>query len=122
MTAVMVRNQLVKEESRTGQALRLVAPLKPTLLRRMVNAGTSKRSFEFDDLGLWCWDRIDGRRTVESLIEEFAATHRLNIREAEVSVLAFLKMLTQRNLAGLVAKRAAQAKTPQARNKSRHKR
>jgi len=44
---------------------------------------------------------VDGTRSVEGLIEHFAAEKRVNIREAEVAVLAFLKTLVQRNLVAL---------------------
>jgi hypothetical protein len=44
----------------------------------------------------------DGRRTVEAIIEEFAADHKLSFREAQLSVTQFLRQLTQRGLIAVV--------------------
>ena len=114
LSGVMVRNKLVEERGRTEKALRLAAPLRPSVWKRLANMEGLKKTFELDDLGMWCWDRIDGKRTVEGLIGEFAKEKRVNVREAEVSVLAFLKMLTQRNLVAVVGKEE-KAKTTKAR-------
>ena len=110
--AVPVRNELVRAvraaDTADGRALdavaiRLTAPLAASRLRRMVSGARAKgeKTFELDELGAFVWDALDGRRTVESLIRHFAETQRVNVREAEVAVLAFLKTLAQRNLIAL---------------------
>jgi hypothetical protein len=105
LVAIPVRNELVREKGISG-GVRLTAPLRPSRLRRVFvpsNAAVPEKSFELDDLGAWVWHALDGARSVEQLIHAFAGHHRVNLREAEVSVLAFLKTLAQRNLIGLVA-------------------
>jgi hypothetical protein len=107
LAAIPLRNELVREKP-TSAGLRLTAPLRPSTLRRVFvpsNAATPEKSFELDDLGAWVWHALDGVRSVEQLIHAFADHHRVNLREAEVSVIAFLKTLAQRNLIGLVAPR-----------------
>jgi hypothetical protein len=105
LAAIPVRNEQVREKP-IDSGLRLTAPLRPSTLRRIFvprDAAIPEKSFELDDLGAWVWRALDGRRNVEQLIRAFADHHRLNLREAEVAVLAFLKTLAQRNLIGLVA-------------------
>jgi hypothetical protein len=107
LAAVPLRNELVRETAVAG-GLRLTAPLRESAMRRVFagknGAGiTREKSFELDDLGTWVWRQMNGRQTVEGLIEAFAGHFRVNLREAEVAVVAFLKTLTQRNLIGLAA-------------------
>jgi len=109
LAAVVLRNELVREVEIAG-GLRLTAPLRESAMRRAfagknVASAPREKSFELDDLGTWVWRQLDGRQTVEGLIGAFAGHFRVNLREAEVAVLAFLKTLTQRNLVGLVAPR-----------------
>ena len=103
LAAIPVRNELV-EESRTAKGeLRLKAPLRETMMKRLFGSQRREKSFELDDLGEAVWGDIDGRKSVEGIIMHFAQTQRVNAREAEVSVTAFLKTLMQRNLIALVA-------------------
>jgi hypothetical protein len=44
---------------------------------------------------------VDGSRSVRQIIQIFAETHRLENREAEVSVTRFIRELGQRGLLGL---------------------
>jgi hypothetical protein len=108
LSAIPLRNELVREKAVAEGAggLRLTAPLKPSALRKVFAArggAAPEKSFELDDLGTWVWRAMDGKRDVEDLIRGFAGHFRVNLREAEVSVLAFLKTLAQRNLIGLLA-------------------
>ncbi len=112
LRAVPVKNQLVREK-RVGEegamlgttVLRLTAPLAPSRLRGIFGHGGrrahAQKSFDLDALGAFVWQAADGRRTVEEMILHFAETQRVHVREAEVAVLAFLKMLAQRNLVAL---------------------
>lgn len=101
LAAVPVRNELITETRSDRGALRLKAPLRQTLLGKMFGASARDKSFELDELGAWVWSRIDGRRDVERIIKEFSQAQRVNLREAEVAVLAFLRMLLQRGIVAL---------------------
>jgi hypothetical protein len=101
LAAVPQRNGLVREAGRTAGSLRLTAPLRPSALRAFLAKAPVEKSFDLDALGVWTWDHLDGRTSVGALIQRFAADHRVNLREAEVALLAFLKTLTQRNLIAL---------------------
>lgn len=61
------------------------------------------RKLQLDALGTAVWRMIDGQRTVREIIDAFQTTHRVNRREAELSVSTFLKELGKR---GLLAMRA----------------
>src|SRR5947209_4989448 len=102
--AIPVRNALVREK-REGKDLRLIGPVKSGW-RRMMGAGGEKM-FELDELGAFVWEGIDGKCTVEGAIRRFATEKRVNLREAEVAVLAFLQTLLLRGLVALVARAEA---------------
>jgi hypothetical protein len=63
---------------------------------------SSHRRVELDDLGLEVLNLCNGRNTVESIIEKFAADHKLSFREAQLSVTQFLRLLTERGLVAVV--------------------
>ena len=65
------------------------------------NAELQSKPLQLDQLGTEVWGLIDGNRSVRRIIEIFAKTHQLQIREAEVAVSQFVRMLGQRGLIGL---------------------
>jgi hypothetical protein len=56
---------------------------------------------QLDALGTAVWELLDGRRSVQQIIERFADTYSLHAKEAEVSVSQFLRELGRRELIGL---------------------
>lgn len=61
-----------------------------------------QRRVELDRVGSSVLNMCDGRRTVEAMIEKFAAEHKLSFREAQLAVSAFLRQLSQRGLVAIV--------------------
>jgi hypothetical protein len=59
------------------------------------------RTFEFDAIGLFVWECCDGRTTVKQMIHKLSKKHDLNLREAEVSLVAFLQVLLKKGLIGI---------------------
>ena len=59
------------------------------------------RKLQLDELGTQVWDLIDGRITVQRLIQRFADNYQLQLKEAEVSVTRFLRELGRRGIVGL---------------------
>ena len=80
-----------------------VKPWVSTLLQRFGGRSEPVRTkkLQLDELGTAVWDMVDGQRSVRDIVAEFAATHRLERKEAEVSVTHFLRMLGQRGLIGM---------------------
>jgi len=66
---------------------------------------SSHRRVQLDRIGLSVLDLCDGQRTVESIIEQFAARNKLSYREAQLPVTQFMQMLLQRGLVAAVVGR-----------------
>ncbi|MCJ7543016.1 MAG: PqqD family protein [Phycisphaerae bacterium] len=60
------------------------------------------RRVELEPVGSGVLKMCDGRRTVEAIIEAFAAGHKLSFREAQLAVTQFLSQLMQRGLVVIV--------------------
>ena len=58
-----------------------------------------------DQIGTQVWEMCDGRTTVEAMIRRLSEDHKLNNKEAEISLLAYLKQLGQKNLVGFVVEK-----------------
>lgn len=59
------------------------------------------KKIELDEIGSDVWEMCDGRTTVEALTRAICASYRLNRRQGETSVTAYLRMLAQRRLIGV---------------------
>ena len=59
------------------------------------------KKLQLDALGTSVWDLVDGNRSVKRIVRIFAETHRLENREAEISVTQFIRELGRRGLIGL---------------------
>ena len=70
------------------------------LLSRVFQVPATK-TIELDEFGAQVWSRCDGAHSVEQLIHFTCDTYKLNRRQAEVSVITFMRMLAQRRLIGL---------------------
>ncbi|GAB7080238.1 PqqD family protein [Megalodesulfovibrio paquesii] len=92
---------IVTEEGRT----RLVFPLahrpwvkRLAALTRATLPPAGTKALELDELGAWTWRLIDGQRSVADICREFGASWRLQPRESELAVTAFLRELGKRGL------------------------
>ena len=61
------------------------------------------RKIELDEIGSDVWEWCDGQTGVGELSRKIGAKYRLNKRQSEASVTAYLKMLAERRLIGLRA-------------------
>ena len=81
-----------------------VRPLVAAVARRLGKSQQDLvqiKKLQLDVLGTSVWDLVDGKRSIRRMIQIFAETHRLEKREAEVSVTQFIRELGQRGLLGL---------------------
>lgn len=67
---------------------------------------STARRVQLDNLGLEVLDLCNENRTIESVIENFAAAHKLTFREAQIPVMQFLRMLADRGIAAIVGPKA----------------
>jgi hypothetical protein len=112
LDAVVVKNAAVRLEER-GDAYVLWVPIRRRWWMRGLLGWLlpfrDEKGIALDALGRELWSECDGERSLETLIERFAARHRLRFHEARLSVQAFVRSLMERNLVALVLADAADA-------------
>jgi Coenzyme PQQ synthesis protein D (PqqD) len=72
------------------------------LLNRLFHTPSSK-TIELDEFGGKIWSQCDGKHSVAELVSYTCTEYKLNRRQAEVSVIQFMKMLSQRRLVGFTS-------------------
>lgn len=60
------------------------------------------RTMMLDQIGTQVWDMCDGKTTVDAMIRKLSKDHKLNLKEAEVSLLTYLKSLGKKHLIGFL--------------------
>ena len=105
---IPIRNPMVVESRMDSGEILLsyTETLKPWfagILRRMNKASEIRRTrkLQLDILGTGVWDLVDGKSTVMEIIDSFAGIHQLYHKEAEVSVIQFLRELGRRGIVGM---------------------
>ena len=61
-----------------------------------------EKRYSLDELGAFVWDMCDGETTVRTMINRFAEKHRLSRKEAEISMVEYLKSLASKGIIGIV--------------------
>jgi len=59
------------------------------------------RSIDLDEIGSFVWARCDGATTVRQIRKALVDRYKLHQREAEASLLEYLRQMMKRNLLGL---------------------
>ena len=108
LKSIPIRSVQVDETRLDNGEVLLTYPvkIKPWFTRIIRTPGgpserTLTKKLQLDTLGTAVWDRIDGRRSVQRVIQGFAGEHNLHRKEAEVAVTQFLRDLGKRGLIGL---------------------
>ena len=101
-----MRNPALKAERREDGTVLLRVPPNPSrwarLLARLLRLKDMERRISLDELGTAVWDMCDGETTVRTMVERFRRTHQLNAKEAEVSMVAYLRTLAKKSLIGII--------------------
>lgn len=71
----------------------------------------SHRKIELDEMGSDVWERCDGTISVDALTRAICERYRLNRRQGETSVTAYLRMLAERRLIALLTSPAKAGKS-----------
>ena len=71
------------------------------LLSRFQPAVMTRR-LKLDELGSFVLSRIDGESDVMGIVDAFVTRYQVNRREAELSIVEFLKSLARRNVISIV--------------------
>jgi hypothetical protein len=92
------------EEGEVTITLRRAESMKVKIISKLFWV-PDKRTMVLDQIGTQVWDMCDGKTTVEAMIKRLSEDHKLNNKEAEISLLAYLKQLGQKNLVGFVVEK-----------------
>lgn len=117
LAARALRHPQATERPAADGGLELAVPMTRRRLARWLSRSGDKpivRKFELDALGVEVWRMMDGHTTVRGMIEQLASAHQLNLREAEVAMLAYLRKLMERGIMVLALPDQEQAGTREA--------
>lgn len=92
---------VLEKDDGSGSVVKIRVPRSAHFLDRFRPAVMEKR-FELDELGTYVLGLIDGKKSSRELVDAFASDYGVNRREAELSVVSFLKMLMQRQVISIV--------------------
>lgn len=105
LATVPVRNELLEYEEDEKGLASIKIPRKDTwwvkAMSKIMYVPSSK-VVSLDEVGSYVWRMCDGKTTVKELIEDFRKEFKLSRKEAEVSMVAFLRTLAQNGIIGLV--------------------
>jgi hypothetical protein len=77
-------------------------------VKRLLKVAHRSKTVRLDCLGAEVLQACDGRKTVEEIVDHFAASHKLTFHEARLGVMQFLKILMQHNAVGLAVPESEQ--------------
>jgi len=102
------KNILVEETFLTSGDMILSFPVgyKPFFrkIQKIMRKNPEKsftRKIQLDSLGIDVWKLINGKNNVRAIVKKFADIHRLNYKEAELSVTLFLRSMGEKGLIGI---------------------
>jgi hypothetical protein len=101
LSALPFRNPLVTAENLENGEKAITIPRRNDPLARILGlifAVPKQRRIILDVVGADIWEECDGSHTVADIIAEVAEKYRLDRKEAEVSVTAYMRQLGKRAL------------------------
>ena len=106
--AVVVRNRQLRVERDVEGVVTLYAPFRAAaFVERMARwlgapARAGEAKIELDEVGSFVWDLCDGQMAVREMVACLADKYKLNGKESEAALTAFLRSLAGRNLVAIV--------------------
>ena len=104
MGSMPIRNPMLKVTTDDDGIVHLSIPRKDTwwvkLLSKMFYV-PKRRKIALDELGSFVWTLCDSETTVRSLIDKFCGKYKLNRKEAEISMVTYLRQLAKKGLIGI---------------------
>jgi len=102
-------NQAVHWKVNDEQVVQIEIPRREAwwvnMLSKFVYA-PEKRKIALDEVGTTVWRMIEERLTVQAMIGRLAKDYKLNRREAEASLIEYLRTLAKKNLIGFEVPRS----------------
>ena len=105
LRAVLVTNSAMTLEGRRDGALASIPMRRPAWMVPPVSwlvPFSSHRRVELDATGAFVLGMCDAEHSVEEIIEELAARHKLSFREAQLPVTQFVRMLLERGIVAVI--------------------
>jgi hypothetical protein len=102
--SIPVRNELIEAEETDDGTVRLTIPRRDDWWVRAAARFfyvPKQRRVTLDEIGSFVWALCDGQHTVRDIIRALAARYKLHRKEAEVSVVAYLRTLAKRRLVAI---------------------
>lgn len=102
--SVPLRNEAIEVERTDSGEIRLVIPLRQTLLAKALSRFLQvpkKRKVVLDEIGSFVWEQCDGKHTIRQIIGSLCGRYKLHRKEAEVSVVAYLRQLAAKGIIGI---------------------
>lgn len=107
-----LRNPAVRYETRDNGCIVLIVPVRPRglmkLFQRLFKLPREHR-IELDETGSTVWNLCDGQHSVESMVQKLTRQYKLERREAEYALFAFLDTLARRGFIAYSKKRLLRA-------------
>ncbi len=103
-SAYPLRNQLVTWEEEPSGEISLVIPQKQKVWIRIVAKLFNipdKRVIVLDEVGAFVWKLCDGKNTIDIVIRRLRNEYSLTRKEAETSLLTYLRQLAKKGLIGI---------------------
>lgn len=101
-----VQNQALRVERQDDGTIVLCAKQRHKglgkALAKLSKIEDLEKRYSLDELGAFVWDMCDGQTTVRAMINRFAEKHRLSRKEAEISMVEYLKSLAGKGIIGIV--------------------
>ena len=99
------RNELIKWEKTDSGEARITVERQDTWKIRLLSRifyVPRERNITLDEVGTEVWQMCNGRTSVAQMIEGLRQKYKLDRKEAEVSLLSYLKTLGQKRFVGFV--------------------
>jgi hypothetical protein len=104
LASMPLHNEAIGAERTDSGDARLTVPRRENwwvrVLDRVLYVPKNRR-IRLDELGTYVWDLCDGHHTVRDVIRAMSARYKLHRKEAEVSVVTYLRQLARKGLIGI---------------------
>lgn len=103
-----LRNPAVRYETLENGCVMLIVPVRPRGLLRLLGKLFKlprEHRIELDETGSTVWNLCDGQHSVEAIVQKLIRRYKLERREAEYALFAFLDTLSRRGFIAYSKKR-----------------
>jgi len=113
LASVPLRNEAVEVGRTDAGDVQLSVPRRDTwwvkALARLLYV-PKRRRIALDEVGSFVWELCDGRHNVRQIIQALCQRYKLHRKEAEVSVVAYLRQLAKKGLIGIAVQKSQEDK------------